>query len=90
LLAGVLGFVNTNTCGILSDMNSPRVAVRVREDLEAAARSASPELSDLSISELLRAGLAMLAGAATAAEAIATARMTRAPRNPNGGRPPRA
>jgi len=58
--------------------------------LERDARSASPELAALSIGELLRAGLAMLAGATTAAEAVATARMSRAPHNPNGGRPARA
>lgn len=75
-------------------MISPAKGVRVPEPLETAARSASPELAALSIGDLLRAGLAMLARArdnnAMVAEAIATARMTRAPHNPNGGRPPRA
>lgn len=71
-------------------MNSPVVGVRVPEHLEAAARSAAPELGALSISELVRAGLAMLANATQGhGEAIRIARMNRAPHNPNGGRPPK-
>jgi hypothetical protein len=65
---------------------SPVSAVRVPESLEAAARSKSPELAGLSLSELLRAGLAMLAGAGSAAEAVEAARLTRAPHQRGGGR----
>jgi hypothetical protein len=65
---------------------SPVSAVRVPEPLEHAARSASPELAGLSLSELLRAGLAMLAGAGSPAEAIERARLTRAPHQRGGGR----
>jgi hypothetical protein len=38
------------------------VAVRVPEDLEAAARKATPELAELPLSTLVRVGLAVLAG----------------------------
>jgi hypothetical protein len=71
-------------------MISPRVGVRVPGDLVAAARSASPELESLSVSELLRAGLAMLASASHGhGEAVRVARMDRTPHHPNGGRPPK-
>jgi hypothetical protein len=65
---------------------SPSAIVRVPEPLEAAARGAAPELAGLSLSELLRAGLAMLAGAASPAEAASAARLTRAPHQRAGGR----
>jgi hypothetical protein len=38
------------------------VAVRVPEDLEEAARGATPELAELPLSTLVRVGLAVLAG----------------------------
>jgi hypothetical protein len=38
------------------------VAARVPEDLEARARSSSPDLADLPLSTLVRVGLACLAG----------------------------
>ena len=73
--------------------NSPVVYARVPEPLEAAARAAAPELAGLSLSELLRAGLAMLAAAAGHAshreavlEAVNTARMSRASHQHGGGR----
>ena len=38
------------------------VNVRVPEDLEAAAREATPELADMPLSTLVRVGLAVLSG----------------------------
>jgi hypothetical protein len=70
--------------------NSPVRLARVPEALEAAARQASPELATLEMSDLLRAGLAMLAGARDHAEAIAAARLTRAAHTQRGGRPKKA
>lgn len=66
--------------------NSPVVYARVPEALESAARGAAPELAALTLSDLVRAGLAMLAGAATPAEAAAAARLSRAPHQRGGGR----
>ncbi len=72
--------------------NSPVVYARVPEPLEAAARAAAPELAGLSLSELLRAGLAMLAGAASHShreavlEAVTAARLSRASHEHGGGR----
>lgn len=65
---------------------SPSAVVRVPVSLESAARKAAPELAGLSLSELLRAGLAVLAGASSPAEAAAAARLTRAPHQRGGGR----
>lgn len=49
-------------CGMVVNMPSPMVGVRVPESLETAARARSPELASLTPSELLRVALAMLAG----------------------------
>ena len=66
---------------------SPTATVRVPAPLEAAARKAAPELAGLPLGELLRAGLAMLAGiAADPAAAAEAARLTRAPHEVRGGR----
>jgi hypothetical protein len=50
-----------------------RLVARVPEDLEAAARAQSPELAELPVSSLVRAGLAVLAGHSLA-DALAIAR----------------
>lgn len=66
-------------------MISPTTAVRVPKSVEDAARKASPDLAGLSMAELIRAGLAILADPKlTPAEAAASARLTRAPHRPRG------
>jgi hypothetical protein len=63
---------------------TPFRAARIPEDLEREARAAAPELTDLGWGQLLRAGLASLAGRPVA-EAVAKARMTPGPRRPDQG-----
>ena len=92
-MTSVLDPHTARPCGMMSHMAiSPVRRARVPEALESAARDAAPELATLEISDLLRAGLAMLARArdsAVVAEAIATARMSRTAHTHGGGRPSR-
>lgn len=68
-------------------MISPTTTVRVPKPVEDAARKAAPELAGLSLAELIRAGLAILADPkVTPAEAAASARLTRAPHRPRGSK----